>query len=108
MFIPVGGEPVSVECHTICDGVAVPYITHEMFPLLSELVDDCVLVPEDDVRAAIRRLATGNRIVAEGAGALATAAALAAPSEARGRTVALVTGGSIDAEKLASILTEGS
>ena len=102
------GRPQSVECNTICDGVAVPYITDEMFPLLSELVDDCVLVSEDDVRAAIRRLATGNSIVAEGAGALAAAAALAAPREARGRTVALVTGGSIDAEKLATILTASS
>ena len=33
------GAPVSVACETICDGVAVPYMTEEMFPRLRELVD---------------------------------------------------------------------
>ena len=37
----------------MCDGVAVPYVTAEMFPLLCELADDAVLVSEDEVRAAI-------------------------------------------------------
>ena len=90
----------------MCDGVAVPYLTEEMFPLLRELVDATVLVPEDEVRAAIRRLLAGNHMVAEGAGALATAAALREPREVRGRSVCLVTGGSIDVEKLTAILAE--
>ena len=38
------GQPIRVECKTICDGVAVPYITDEMFPFLSELIDDVLLV----------------------------------------------------------------
>lgn len=100
------GEPVTVECNTMCDGVAVPYITAEMFPLLRELVDESVLVSEDEVRAAIRLLASANHLVAEGAGALATAAALRTPAGERGTTVAIVTGGSIDAPRLAEILLE--
>lgn len=100
------GRPVSVDCHTICDGVAVPYMTDEMFPILRDVVDESVLVSEDDVRATIRRLARDNRIISEGAGALATAAAIAMPPEKRGTSVALVTGGNIDAEKLAQILEE--
>lgn len=99
------GRPTSVECDTICDGVAVPYITDEMYPLLAELADDVVLVTEEAVRDTIKRLALGNHIVAEGAGALATAAALAVAPEERGLSVAIVTGGSIDADKLAAILT---
>jgi threonine dehydratase len=79
-------------------------VTDELFPLLDSLVDDAVLVSEDDVRATVRRLALAERIVAEPSGALALAAALADPAERRGRAVALVTGGSIDAQKLASIL----
>ena len=102
------GAPVDVDCDTICDGVAVPYITSEMFPLLRDLVDDVVLVSEDEVRATIRNLATANRIVAEGAGALAVAAASRVPIEQRGRTVCPITGGSIDAAKLAAILADGS
>lgn len=103
------GEPVQVACETICDGVAVPYLTAEMFPLLDELVDDVVLVSEASVKRTIRRLATEEGLVAEGAGALALAAAL--EDEARERrgapAVALVTGGSIDPDKLAEILAHG-
>ncbi len=100
------GRPVSVTCDTMCDGVAVPYITDEAFPLLQEIIDDTVLVTEDEVRAAIRALAMQAHVVAEGAGALALAAALKSPAAARGRTVCPVTGGSIDAAKLAAILAD--
>jgi threonine dehydratase len=99
-------KPVTVESRTMCDGVAVPYITEEMFPLLRDLVDDVVLVSEDGVRSAIRLLARANHLVVEGAGALATAAAIESPLEERGTTVCLVTGGSIDALKFAEILQE--
>ncbi len=94
------GRPVSVECDTICDGVAVPYITEEMFPLLRDLVDDAVLVSDDAVKASMRRLATANKMIAEPSGALALAAALAIPDEKRGLSVCIVTGGSIDPRKL--------
>ena len=100
------GRPVEVACDTICDGVAVPYVTDELFGLLSGLADEIVLVEEREVRRAIRDLALSNKLVAEGAGALATAAARAIPVEERGRSVALLTGGSIDPAKLASILME--
>ena len=101
------GRPESVVCDTICDGVAVPYITDEMFPLLRDLVDDAVLVSEDDVRATVRRLAVRDKIVAEPSGALALAAALATPPAERGTTVCIVSGGSIDAATLAAILETG-
>ncbi len=98
------GRPVSVECDTICDGVAVPYITEEMFPLLRDLVDDAVLVSDDAVKASMRQLVTGNKMIAEPSGALALAAALAIPEEKRGLSVCIVTGGSIDPRKLVAIL----
>jgi len=98
------GEPVTVACDTMCDGVAVPYVTSEMFPLLRELASEVALVSEDEVRAAIRLLAGANHLIAEGSGALATAAALRVPPEERGKSVCLVTGGSIDLAKLAAVL----
>ncbi len=98
------GRPVTVDCDTICDGVAVPYITEEMFPLLRDLVDEAVLVSDDAVKASMRRLATANKIIAEPSGALALAAALANPDEKRGLSVCILTGGSIDPLKLAAIL----
>jgi threonine dehydratase len=51
----------------------------------------------------IRQLALKNKIVAEGAGALAVAAALNAGSSA-GRSVAIISGGSIDGATLAEIV----
>lgn len=98
------GKPASVECNTICDGVAVPYMTEEVFPLLRDIVDRVELVSEDAVKTTIKRLALGNRMIVEGAGALSVAAALATPANERGKTVCIVTGGSIDTEKLVEIL----
>jgi threonine dehydratase len=55
-----------------------------------------------DTAAALRLLAERVRVVAEGAGALALAAALAGHVD--GRVVCIVSGGNIDAAKLAAIL----
>ena len=99
------GEPVSTECRTMCDGVAVPYMTAEMFPLLRDLVDDVMLIEESEVRACIRALIQHNHVVAEGSGALALAAALKDDAERRGTAVCIVTGGSIDTPALIDILS---
>ena len=73
---------------------------------MTPLIDDCVLVSEDDVKATIRRLALGNRMIVEGSAALPVAAAIATPTEQRGLMVCVVTGGSIDTNKFLAILSE--
>ena len=100
------GRPACVTCDTICDGVAVPYITDEMYPLLREIVDEAVLVPEAATAAMVGQLARRNKMIAEPSGALAAAAAAAAPREKRGRSVCVVTGGSIDVSTLLAILAD--
>ena len=75
-----------------------------MLRLVEETIDDVVLVSEDKIADAIRYLAVENKLVAEGAGAISLAAALDTPVEERGKTVCVITGGSIDAGKLAKIL----
>ena len=74
----------------------------EMYPLLRDLVDEIVTVSDDDVIRAIRHLALRNKLVAEGAGALATAAATKYGGD---RSIAMISGGSIDPAKLAEIIT---
>ncbi len=91
---------------TICDGTAVPLIVAEMVPMLRQVVDDVVLVSEDAVKAAIKRLALGNKMVVEGFGALSVAAALATPAETRGKTVCILSGGSIGPDRLMEILSK--
>jgi len=101
-------KPASVDCDTICDGVAVPYITEEVFGVLREIVDDVVLVSEENVKKIVRRLALANRLIVEPAGALSVAAALSIPANDRGRCVCILSGGSIDTDKLLGILTSGA
>jgi threonine dehydratase len=74
-----------------------------MWPLITALVDDTLIAPVSEVAAAIRWLCRHNHVVAEGAGALSVAVALAAKA-ATGKTVCVVTGGNIDLDVLAGIL----
>jgi len=91
------GRPAWVEpIETICDGVAVPFVTDQMFPLLRSSVDRVVMVSEAGARQAVRRLWQEAGVKAEGAGALALAAALA--DDEPGPAVCLVTGRNIEPE----------
>ena len=75
-----------------------------MFELARTLLDGSLVVEPDAAADAVRLLATRAHVVAEGAGAVPVAAAtggLAGP----GKIVAIVSGGSIDASRLATILT---
>jgi threonine dehydratase len=65
-----------------------------------ELVDEAVAVPLAEVADAVRLLATRAHVVAEGAGALALAAALRRDD----RCICIVSGGNIDATVLAQLL----
>ena len=96
-----------MECDTIVDSAGSPFVFDETLAAVREYLDDVVTVPDEQTRAAIRLLATKNKIVAEGAAALSVAAALATPLEERGKTVCVVSGGSIDPALLAEILTDG-
>jgi threonine dehydratase len=99
------GRPVWIEPRpTICDGVAVPFVTDQLYPLLEKTVDSVAVVSEAAVREAVRLLAQEGRVVTEGAGALALAAALDTPLEDRGLSVCLVTGGNIARGLLDEIL----
>ena len=91
---------------TIVEGASTPVITDEMFPMLRRLVDHLVLVGEEEVMAAMRQLALGDKLVTEGAGAAAVAAALATPVEERGLSVCVVSGGSVDRSLFARVLGE--
>ena len=101
----IEGRAVAAPCETMCDGVAVPYLTPEIFPLLRQLVDETVLVPEEEVAQTIRDLAFHQKVVAEPSGALALAAARRIAPADRGRSACIVTGGSIDPRLLCRILS---
>ena len=98
------GGPVEIEYRpSFVDGAGGRALLPTMWDRGHELVDAAVAVPLDDVAAAVRLLAARVRIVAEGAGALAVAAALRGDA-GEGRVVCIVSGGNIDAAVLAAIL----
>lgn len=73
--------------------------------IIHRLVDDIVLVDEDAIASAVGALVENDRVVSEGAGAIAAAAIASKRVDVTGRkVVALVTGGNIDRAKLASLL----
>ena len=99
------GEPTDVDYEvSFVDGSGSRRVLDTMWPRLREVVDGAFAVPIDDTAAAVRTLAERVRVIAEGAGALATAAALAG-SAGRGRVVCVVSGGNINLATLAEILS---
>jgi threonine dehydratase len=99
------GGPTWIDWHdTIVEGASTPVITDEMYPMLRRLIDEVVLVTEEQVMAAMRRLALEDKLVTEGAGAAALAAALATPPAERGVSVCVVSGGSVDRSLFARVV----
>lgn len=72
--------------------------------ILWELLDDFILVSDEEINEAIRRLARGAKQIAEGAGAASLAAAVQLSSDLRGKkVVAILTGGNIPLERFATV-----
>jgi len=101
------GRPVQVDYEpSFVDGIGSPEVFPEMFELAQELLDGSLVASLEDVTAAVRLLAERARIVAEGAAATSVALALNGAA-GDGKVVCIVSGGNIDASKLAEILTAG-
>ncbi|MGI8711650.1 MAG: threonine ammonia-lyase [Solirubrobacteraceae bacterium] len=99
------GGPTDVDYQaSFVDGSGSRRVLDAMWPLLAPLVDGALAVPLADARAGVRTLAERVRVIAEGAGALATAAALAGQA-GTGKVVCIVSGGNIDLATLADILS---
>ncbi|HYZ80295.1 MAG TPA: pyridoxal-phosphate dependent enzyme, partial [Solirubrobacteraceae bacterium] len=98
------GAPVDVEYQpSFVDGSGSRRVLDDMWPRLREVVDEAVAVPIADARAAVRTLAERVRVIAEGAGALSTAAALAGRAGS-GKVACVVSGGNINLATLAEIV----
>jgi threonine dehydratase len=98
------GEPREIEYRTsFVDGAGARAVLPKMWGLARPLIDGSDVVTLDETAAAVRLLAERVRVVAEGAGALAVAAALSGRAGG-GKIVAIVSGGNIDSSVLATIL----
>jgi threonine dehydratase len=98
------GEPRPVDYRpSFVDGSGAPALLPQMWALARGVLDGAFAVSLNDTAAAVRLLAGRARVVAEGAGALALAAALEGHG-GTGNVVCVVSGGNIDGPKLARIL----
>ncbi|HET6868238.1 MAG TPA: threonine ammonia-lyase [Solirubrobacteraceae bacterium] len=99
--LPVASEP------TIADGIAIKRPGDLTLGLIERYLDDLVTVEDDDIAEAMVLLLERGKLLAEGAGAASTAALLtgAVKPASRGVTVAIVSGGNVDANVLARLIT---
>jgi threonine dehydratase len=93
------------EVDTFVDGAAVGRVGERTFALVRDLIDDVVAVPEGAVCTEMLDLYQTEGIIAEPAGALASAAARRfLPWEPTGPVVCLVSGGNNDVSRYAEVV----
>ena len=86
------------------DGAGGQSVTTRMWQRMQPVVDGAITVTLDQTRDAMRLIAEKSRTIAEGAGALALAAALTGQA-GEGPIVCVVSGGNIDLGKFADLVT---
>src|SRR5690348_6569194 len=85
------------------DGAGGKSVTERMWQRMRPVTDGAVTVTLDETRDAMRLIAEKSRTIAEGAGALALAAALTGKA-GEGPIVCIVSGGNIDLSKFAELV----
>jgi len=104
-IVQLAAERVS---STLADGLRTQSVGPINFEHIQQFVDDIVTVTEDEIRAAMRKLALNARIVAEPSGAVTFAAWLFHAGELpeSKQTVAVISGGNLEPQLLAQVLTD--
>ena len=93
---------------TIADGIAVKQPGENTYALVKEYVDEIALVTDDEVSSAILALIEKQKMIAEGAGAVAVAAVMFNKFDLKNkRVVAVVSGGNIDVTSLSRVIDRG-
>ena len=94
---------------SIADGISVKTVGELTFNIAKDLIDEVVLVEEDEIAEAVLFLMENQKVVAEGSGAVTTAAILSGkykPKENE-NVVLIISGGNIDVNTLNRIVVKG-
>ena len=94
---------------SIADGISVKTVGELTFNIAKDLLDEVVLVQEDEIAEAVLFLMENQKVVAEGSGAVTTAAILSGkykPKENE-NVVLIISGGNIDVNTLNRIVVKG-
>ncbi len=97
---------VEADADTTSEGLATRVPFEMTMTMMWELLDEFVLVSDDAIDAAVRRLAQNARLVAEGAGAASLAAAFELGEERLSgkKVVGVLSGGNLTLSRYAEIL----
>lgn len=92
---------------SLADGIMVRTPGKKTYPILKEIIDEIELVSETDIKDALYFLYGKEKLVVEGAGAVAVAALLKDPNKYKSKNIVLVvTGGNIDDAQFVEVLQE--
>ncbi len=93
---------------TIADGIAVKKPGDLTYEICKQYVDQIVTVSDDEISAAILALMEQQKLVTEGAGAVAVAAAMFGKVDIKDKkVVCLLSGGNIDVTILSRVIRRG-
>ncbi|QPK93656.1 threonine ammonia-lyase IlvA [Actinomyces sp. zg-332] len=99
------GQPVQLDkVDTFVDGTAVGKVGKIPFEIIKEYVDEFVAVPEGAVCAEMLEMYQTDGIIAEPAGALASAAIPFLKNKPKGNVICIVSGGNNDLSRYAEIM----
>ncbi len=99
------GAPVALEhVDTFVDGAAVGRVGDLTFPLVRDLVDDVVAVPEGAICTEMLELYQDEGVIAEPAGALASATLRSHAARVDGVVACIVSGGNNDVSRYAEVV----
>ena len=104
--VRLGRVTTAFKSTSVADGISVKTVGDLTFNIVRNLVDEIVLVDEDEIAEGLLFLMENQKVVAEGSGAVTTAAILSGkytPKENE-NVVCIISGGNIDVNTLSKII----
>lgn len=94
---------------TIADGIAVKTPGDLTFSLIKDLIDEIIVVDEEEIAQAMLFLLESQKVTAEGAGAVSTAAVWSGKYQAKKdeNIVCIISGGNVDINTLYRVIDTG-
>lgn len=104
-----GKVTTAFKATSVADGISVKTVGELTFSIVKDLVDEVVLVEEEEIAEGLLFLMENQKVVAEGSGAVTTAALLSGKykPKANENVVCIISGGNIDVNTLNKIIVIG-